>query len=440
MKLELFQTRPLLSLSARAFFVVVLSSLLLAGADDSSKQRAKVVRDLAKQGSEAIPQIAGYLSDPDVGVRQEAVKSIVQIGTQRSLDPLVKALSDNDPEIQIRATDGLVNFYLPGYIQTGVTAPFKRMTTAVKGKFTDTNDQVIDAYIQVRPEVIEALGKVARGGASIESRAHAARALGILRGRAAIPDLLEAVRSKDGDVIYEALVALGKIHDLSVGPEIALRLKDPVEKVQIAAIETTGVLGNTAAANQVRDVFDRSKNAKVRKAALTTLAMLAIPDMHGVFVYRFNDKDEAIRVASAEGLGRLKDQRDATILQKCFTDEKKMPVRLACAFALVNLGQRDLTEFTPFRYLVNQLNSEGYRDVARSYLIEVTRDPATRAALYQAFDQSPSKDEKTGLCQVLGATGDRASIPYLEKLTKDTDDAVSKEAFRALENVKSRNG
>ena len=87
------------------------------------------------------------------------------------------------------------------------------MGTSIKSKFTDTNDQIIDAYIQVRPEVAKAIGRVARGGASMDSRANAARAVGILRGREAIPDLEQALRSKDSQVIYESLIALQKIRD-----------------------------------------------------------------------------------------------------------------------------------------------------------------------------------------------------------------------------------
>ncbi len=94
-------------------------------------------------------------------VRREAVKAIVDIGTQRSLDPLVKATRDNDPEIQIRATDGLVNFYVPGYVKTGLTASLRRAGSSIKAKFTDNNDLVIDPYIQPRPEVIAALGRIA---------------------------------------------------------------------------------------------------------------------------------------------------------------------------------------------------------------------------------------------------------------------------------------
>src|SRR5436190_24215323 len=115
--------------------------------------RPKDVRELAKGGSDAISKIQPLLKNPNLDVRLEAVKAIVDIGTQKSLDPLIEATTDPDPEIQIRAADGLVNFYLPGYVRTGLGAKLQRAGKAVKAKFTDTNDQVIQGYIQVRPEV-----------------------------------------------------------------------------------------------------------------------------------------------------------------------------------------------------------------------------------------------------------------------------------------------
>ncbi len=56
-----------------------------------------------------------------------------------------------------------------------------------------------------------------------------------MRGRQALPDLEQAVRSKDSDVIYEALVAIEKIRDPSSGPAIAFLLHDLNEKVQVTA-------------------------------------------------------------------------------------------------------------------------------------------------------------------------------------------------------------
>src|SRR5579871_4482509 len=128
--------------------ICVLLAVLTLGAQDDAKQRAKAVREYGKNASsDAIPKLETYVADPDVEVRREAVKAIVDIGTPRSLDPLVKFCSDNDAEIQIRAVDGLVNFYLPGYIKTGMTASLRRAGATIKSKFTDTNDQVVDAYV-----------------------------------------------------------------------------------------------------------------------------------------------------------------------------------------------------------------------------------------------------------------------------------------------------
>src|SRR4029077_21038294 len=170
-----------------------------------------------------------------------------EIGGNAALDPLIKGTRDNDSEVQIRSTDGLVNFYLPGYVKTGLASRISRVGTSIKSHFTDTNDQVIDAFIRVRPEVITALGQLVRGGSSMDSRANAARAAGILRGQAAVPDLLTALRSKDSGLMYEALVALEKIRDPEAGPRIQFVLRDPDERVQLAAIETTGILTNREA-------------------------------------------------------------------------------------------------------------------------------------------------------------------------------------------------
>jgi len=418
---------------------LLLAAAVFLPAQDDPKQRAKIVRELSKGSSDSIPKIEPYLSDPVLDVRLEAVKAIAYIGTQRSLDPLTKALNDNDPEIQIRATDGLVNFYLPGYSRTGVGASFRRIGDSIKSKFTDTNDQVIDAFIQVRPEVVRALGRVARGGASMDSRANAARAVGILRGRDAIPDLAEALRSKDSQVMYESLIAFQKIRDPAAGPRVAFLLRDLDEKVQIAAIETTGLLANRGALNDLRDILDRTKKMNVKRAALTAMAQMPDPQLHGVYLARLADKDEGLREAAAEGLARIKNPDDRPKVESAFSLEKKTGPRLSLAFAMVSLGKRDMGELDPLRYLVNNLNSAAYRGVSRAYLTELARDPENRNALYPALTESTAtKEEKTGLAQVLSVSGAQDSIAPLEALSKDSPPEVSEEATRALRNLRAR--
>jgi HEAT repeat protein len=399
--------------------------------------RPKDVRELAKAGQTAIPRLQELLTNPDTEIRLEAVRQIVDIGSQHSLDPLIVATRDNDPEIQIRATDGLVNFYVPGYVKRGFSASLQRVGTSIKGHFTDTNDQIIDSYIKVRPDVIEALGKLARGGSKMEVRANAARAAGILRGRAAVPDLLEALRSKDTDVIYESLTALQKIHDESAGPRLGFLLRDPSQKVQITAIETMGLLQNKAATPDLIEVLTKSKDKKVQRAALSAIAMLPDNSNRELYARYMRDKDERLRAAAAEGYARLKNPADMPMLQKAWDEEKKTEPRLSVAFAMVMLGRADFTEFSPLRYLVNTLNSTAYKGEAFPFLVESARNEAVRATLYGPL-LSGTRDEKMQLAGVMARSGDRGTVPQLEKLSHDPDGDVAREGLRALRELQAR--
>jgi len=399
--------------------------------------RPKDVRNMAKQGSSALPQLQGLLSNPDVDIRVEAVKAITEIGTQGSLTPLIQATADKDPEMQIRATDGLVNFYLPGYVQHGLGASIKRFGTGIKGKFTDTNDQVIDPFVIPRQDVIQALGTLVGGSGSVEARANAARALGILRAKAAVPDLLAALRSKDTEVIYESLIALQKIRDESAASGVAFLLRDLDEKVQLAAIETVGLLQNKSSVPQLLDVLEHSRSIKVKRAALTSLAMLPDEQSRGVFGKYLHDKDDGLRAAAAEGFGRLRNPSDLPMIDAAFKDESKMAPRLALAFAEVLLGKTEISEFSPYQLLINTVNSVGYRGVAYAYLVELSRNPALRPPLYQAA-ATGTKDEKIYLARVLAASGGKDAVPCLEKLSHDGDDQVAEEGLRALRTVKAR--
>jgi HEAT repeat protein len=401
------------------------------------KQRVKAVRDLAKQGQESIPRVAGYVSDSDTNVRVEAVKALVELGGPRTVDPLLIAARDNDAEIQIRAADGLVNAYLPGYSKTGMSGTIQHAGNAIRAKFGETNDQIIEVYVQVRPEVIIALGKLARGGASIEARANAARAVGVLRGKEAIPDLVEALHSKQDQVMYESLVAIQKIRDPSAAPRITFLLHDLDDKIQIAALETTGILRNKEAAHDVRDAMEHARNIRVRRSALTTLAMLSDPVDHGAFAGDLNDKDEAIRSAAAEGLARLKNPTDRTLVDKAFTDEHKMGPRLSDAFAMVSLGNLDTGEFSPLRYLVNTLNVRTYRGVAVAFLTELAREQPVREAIYPLLPRA-TKDEKIQLSIVFARSGERDTLHYLETLSLDPDADVAQEGVRSLRTLRAR--
>jgi HEAT repeat protein len=412
-------------------------SLCLAAFAQDAALRPKDVREMGKGGADAIPKLAALLTNPDFEIRLEAVKQIDEIDTQYSLDPLIQATRDSDSEIQIRATDGLINFYLPGYLKTGFGSSLRRVGTSIKGHFTDTNDQVIDPYITPRPDVIAALGALARSGAKPEARANAARAIGILRGKAAIPDLVQAMHSKDTAVIYESLVALQKIRDPEAASSIAFLLRDLDPKVQVAAIETTGLLLNKSALPDLVDVLNHTGDSKVRRAALTAIAMLPAPSSREIYARYLVDKDEKLRAAAAEGYARLKNPADMPMLQKAYQDEGKTSPRLSMAFAQVMLGNTEISEFSPLQFLIDTLNSAAYHGEAFPFLVELARDPSVRKSLYTPLLQG-TRDEKIYLARVLARSGDKNDLPELEKLSHDADPEAAQEGLRALKNLQAR--
>ncbi|MDQ2900031.1 MAG: hypothetical protein M3Y07_09555, partial [Acidobacteriota bacterium] len=58
-------------------------------------------------------------------------------------------------------------------------------------------------------------------------------------------------------------------------------------------------------------------------------------------------------------------------------------------------------------------------------------------ALYAPLETG-TKDEKIQLAKILAASGDRSTIPHLEKASRDRDEQVAGEGLRALRNLQAR--
>jgi HEAT repeat protein len=417
---------------SRLILIVCLSASVFA-------QTPKDVRAAAKEGN--VGKVAGYLESRTLDTRIEAVKQLIALGGKDTMDPLLRATRDADPEVQIRATDGLVNYYLPGYVKQGLGSSLVRAGASIKAKFNDSNDQVIDAFVIVRPEVITGLGRLARGGAGLDSRANACRALGILRGGAALDDLVEGLHSKDNNIMYESLIAIQKIRNPEAGPKMTFLLRDLDERIQLTAIETAGLLRSTEALPTLREFAAHPRNIKVERAAVFALSNMPGPVDRDLFLREIGSKDDKLRAAAAEGLGRLHEAGDVPVLTKLWQDEEKMAPRLAAAFGLVADGQLALKEDSPFSYLINTLNSAAWKETALAYLVETSRTSTVLAALYGPLQQADSpRDERIYLARVLAASGDAGSVPVLEKTSQDPDKEVAQEGLRALRSLKARLG
>jgi HEAT repeat protein len=412
--------------------LLVLGGSSWAQAPADSKQKIRQARDAAKQGPEVIPSLRPLIADPDVEVRREVVKALVSIGTQYSLEPLTHCLQDGDAEVQIRAIEGLVNFYDPGYVDTGLSATLRRAGQLLKVSFLkDQVDDVVDPDVLIRPEIVEGLRKVLRDSPDLVMRADAARALGILRAKAAVPDLVDGLRSKDDRLIFESLIALQKIGDRQSGARVVFLVHDLEPKVQKAAIETAGLLRAREAVADLLRVLESDPKKEIRRAAISALARIGDPAARTTLLPLLRDKDDDVRGSAAEGIGRMGDAGDLPLVERAFHEERKTLARLGQCFALVALGRVEMSEFSPLRYLVDNLNMRAWRGVAEPYLAELARRERVRQALYPAL-ASGTKDEKTGIVEALAGSGGRDAVPVLEGLVRDSDVDVANAATRAL--------
>ncbi len=414
---------------------ILMSGLCLA---DDPKDLQQEAKNLAKQGSSAIPRLSELIFDPTPAVRAQAVHSLVEIGTQYSLDPLTRSVADGDPQIQIAAINGLVNFYLPGYVQaSGLQSSMKKTGAKVVSRFIAPEQQLIPPYVVPRPVIIGVLVKQISDSKDNQVRAAAAKAAGVLRGSDAVDALIAALRSKDDALLYESVSAIEKIRDPKAAPRLVLLFRDPKEHIQLAALEAAGLLHNAAVVPDLERTLTFSLTSKARRAALGALGKLSSESSRPMFDRNLEDKDDGVRAAAAEGIARLNHPVDLQRMESLFKEERKMEPRLAQAFAMVSLGEREMKDFSALKYLIDSLNSKAWGGVAEAYLIEVARTPAVLQSIHSAASQAP-KDEKIRIARVLAASGDKSSIGIVEGLSRGADLTVAEESLRALRVLKAR--
>ena len=401
--------------------------------DPDPKVRERAARQLGENGNPAyVSVLGGIVKDPDDKVRMAVVRSLIRLGTEASLAPLCQAVQDALPEIRYLALDGIVNFYLPGFVDTGFGSTFRSVGQRMGNLFSDVDTAIVDPDTKLAPVVVETLRHAVTGAPDMNTRVRTARTLGILRAKEAVPALLEAAFGNNADVTYEVLRAFQKIQDTSVGPRLSFLLSYPQKNIQQRAATTLGLLRAREAIPDLRQLLERTDDKNVRIATLEALAFMPTAETAPTFEAYLGDREKLLRAASALGLGRLKDPNYTATLEQARSSERDASVRLALDFALVAHGRMDWME-----ELVSNLPSRVRVGEARPYLIELAREAAVREALYPKL-YSQEIEIRRNLAVILGASGDSTSISYLEVLLRDPNAEVVQEASRAIRILRSR--
>ena len=283
--------------------------------DHHSDVRKSGAKALGKIGTEAtIEPLIKLLDDDHYDVRNSAAKALGKIGTEATIDPLIKCLNDPDSNVRGIAAEAL------GEIGTEAT--------------------------------IDPLIKCLDDNKSLVRRS-AAYALGKIGTEATIDPLIKLLDDPDSNVRSSAAYALEKIGtEATIDPLIKLLDNDDYF-VRIMATEALGKIGTKATINPLTKLLN-DDHYSVRSSVAYTLGKIGTEATIDPLIKFLDDDQASVRNSATKSLGKIGKKATIDPLIKCLDDDQAS-VRNSAANALGKIG----TEATITK-LINRLNNEEF--------------------------------------------------------------------------------
>lgn len=380
--------------------------------------------------------------DEDPEVRAEALKSLGMIKDFSALAEMIGALKDDKPDVRGAAIKSLVAMYTEHDIDFITN---RRAGWNLFNPFLDTSDhEIVEPYVAVDPSIIAAIGESARADRDRDIRIAAVRALGVLRGSAAIPQLADALNA-DQDLRIEVLRAFIKIGDQSAGPNLIPFFRDSDHRVRTQAMVAAGMLKYKPAVEPLLSVYGLGPEKKGRfkmvsdkvkgrftylpprdEASLWALSLIGDEKAEQTFVENMTDNDADRRQYAIEGLARIAEPRYLDQISRLVLTEKNNDVKLAEYWALYKMGST-----SNIQYVVRKLETD-QEDQARAYLME-----SNPADLYPHINSS-SRSVRHKVIEILGRIGDQDTIKELEPVVRTSSAATADVATVAIKRIEWR--
>ena len=397
------------------------------------KEAAKLLGDNKVQT--AAPDLVAAASDSDAAVRREIVIALDKMRDVRSLPAFNLLSADREKDIRDRCIIGMINLYLPQ--ESGLMVTLNKVAVF----FNPWSDEWADVVVEPGTKVDE--GAIAALRDRLQDvddgiRLKAARGLGILKGKAAVPALLETLRQNQTQALrFEVIRALVKIGDASAAGELMNYLNYNDSKVRNQAIYAIGRLRYREAVPELQRLFEKEGTlpAKLvdkpyREALLDALAFIADPATQPLFMKEKQNSEDALRLHAVEGLARLADPSLAAEISRDWLQEKVARIKTAQTYALYRMGRKEFLD-----ELVNRLGSSKTNTEARLYLLELR--PGEMPELY-AQAKNRDANVREALAEILGLRGDERAIPVLQELAKDQRGQISALATQAIRRINAR--
>ncbi|MBI4668773.1 MAG: HEAT repeat domain-containing protein [Elusimicrobia bacterium] len=269
-----------------------LPVILRNAKDASPENRALLLEKLAVFSGENLSPLAAdlieYVQDRNPSVRQAAVRLISVIMTDKTLDALIRCLSDSDPLVRLAAAEALGSRGGPGpQSEAG-----QKTAQALIGLFRDP-------VVSVRTAAVKSLGSFGWPDNLLPLCLAFAQAKEI----ACRDAISEAIAKIPPDVIFERLAGLP--------------IKEPESRAGIAW--TLGLIGDKKGYSLLMDLL-KDKEPMVRAAAAGGLGNFKSPETVLILADYIEDPNERVRAAVVNAVAKSNDPDAADLLSPRLND------------------------------------------------------------------------------------------------------------------------
>jgi HEAT repeat protein len=313
------------------------------------KARKKAAKQLWHEANpRALSALAeAALSDPDAEVRQVATSALGRIRSPEKVEPLMKILKDQEPDVVRSAVLGLRNANdervihhlvpLLRHQDFNVRTSTAQAIDTIRWVPSDREQRVwfcvakgwYDRAAASGAEALPALKLTAETG-PVFAAVRAVEALGKISDPRVVKLLTEALHSSEPAVCIAATDALGKIGGSEAVAALIVCLRSHQTQVRAEAARGLGNLNAAEASLPISQML-KDKEWEVRKEAASALGKLKNPETLEPLFKVLDDADADVREAAAISLGKMGDRRAVGPLVLALKDEVAGVRRIAAA-------------------------------------------------------------------------------------------------------------
>jgi HEAT repeat protein len=399
-------------------------------------------------------ELLDNLKSPDTGKRANAAEELGERGEKLGLDALIQATTDKEQKVQmavvvalgkindprqvealstaVRNTKGkaqkeAMHLLVERYIPTSDRGALKELWNSVEDLFSPPQVVVVEPWIQVDQQAIDALLFVLDDKNS-DNRIEAAADLGILKAEPAIPHLATYLRSPNEKMVRTCVRSIGYIGKKESGEYLVPILQHTNEKIVADAATVLGLFRYQPALPELVRLLDYSRNYELRKASLQAISRIGDPSSEPIMKKYFASEDKDFRQYAIEGFGRMRLQGYLDPLKREFQRDNGRQIKLALSFSLFMLGDTAYIDT-----LARSLDDSLYSQQVRFYLFELGGRAVPQLADYLKVQDNSFRIK---VIRMLGDMHQTAAITYLEPYMKDKNMEVAQAATDAIRELK----